>query len=109
MACAILVAPCTDFIPFLCLSMRRTVYDLRRSCKGKRCLLIHPPIEIAMLLRKTAVSAIAVSFVLALTACQEKEGPAEKAGKELDKAAAAIGEKIESAGDKVQGAISGGN
>lgn len=41
-----------------------------------------------------------------LTACQEKEGPAEKAGKELDKAASAIGNQLESVGEQIQGAVS---
>jgi len=60
-----------------------------------------------MTFRKTLLPAAAMSALLILTGCKEPEGPAEKAGKELDKAAAAIGENIESAGEQIQGAISG--
>lgn len=35
----------------------------------------------------------------------EKEGPAERAGKEIDKAAEKAGEKIEKAGDKIKDTI----
>ncbi len=37
---------------------------------------------------------------LTLSACQ-KEGPAEKAGKEIDKAAKDVGQSMEKAADKV--------
>ncbi|ROT46673.1 hypothetical protein [Pusillimonas sp. NJUB218] len=53
------------------------------------------------LIRSTA-AVLALGFVLA--GCQEKEGPAERAGKELDKAAASVGSAIENAGQKVQDA-----
>ncbi|MBC7202990.1 MAG: hypothetical protein H5U29_05620 [Pusillimonas sp.] len=36
-------------------------------------------------------------LLLALAGCQEKEGPAEKAGKEIDQAAAELGERVEKA------------
>jgi hypothetical protein len=39
--------------------------------------------------------------------CQEKEGPVEKAGKEVDKAAATVGQKIEKAGENIQDAAQG--
>lgn len=47
----------------------------------------------------------AAAVVVTLTACQDKEGPAEKAGKELDKAAAGVGQAIENAGDKIQNSV----
>lgn len=47
----------------------------------------------------------AAAVVVTLTGCQEKEGPAEKAGKELDKAAASVGQAIENAGDKIQNSV----
>lgn len=50
-----------------------------------------------------AVSAALLAvFVLAASGCQEPEGPAEKAGKEIDKAAASVGESIERAGEQLQ-------
>ena len=46
-------------------------------------------------------------LLVALSACQEKEGPVEKAGKEVDQAAQQAGEKIEEAGEKIQDAAQG--
>ena len=43
----------------------------------------------------------------ALFGCQKHEGPAESAGKEIDKAAKKTGEQIEKAGDKIQDAANG--
>lgn len=60
-----------------------------------------------MQLRRIFLSLLVLPFVLALGACQQKEGPAEKAGKELDKAAESIGKQIESIGDGIQGSVSG--
>lgn len=58
-----------------------------------------------MKFRKFAGSVIAaVAVVFSLAGCQEKEGPAEKAGKELDKAAANVGQAIQNAGEQIQGA-----
>ena len=57
----------------------------------------------------TAVLAVGV-LMLALFGCQKHEkheGPAESAGKEVDKAAKKTGEQIEKAGDKIQDAASG--
>lgn len=52
-------------------------------------------------LRSVAVTAV-LGFVLA--GCQEKEGPAERAGKELDKAASSVGSAVEDAGQKIRDA-----
>lgn len=51
------------------------------------------------------VAAIA-AFGIAMVGCQ-KEGPAERAGKSVDKAVEKVGNKIENAGDKVQDAVKG--
>ena len=48
-------------------------------------------------------------FLVALSACQAKEGPAEKAGKQVDQAAQQAGEKIEEAGENIQDAAQGDN
>lgn len=37
-----------------------------------------------------------------LAACEKKEGPGERAGKQLDKAVETTGQKIEEAGEKIQ-------
>lgn len=61
-----------------------------------------------MKLKKRPTAALAVSaLMLALLGCQKHEGPAESAGKEVDKAAQKTGEQIEKAGDKIQDAASG--
>lgn len=39
--------------------------------------------------------------------CEKKEGPVEKAGKEVDKAAATVGQKIEKAGENIQDTAKG--
>lgn len=52
--------------------------------------------------KKTLLSLLAASLLtVGLAACQ-KEGPAEKAGKEIDNAAATAGEKIQEAGKDIQ-------
>jgi hypothetical protein len=40
-------------------------------------------------------------LVAGLSGCQKKEGPAERAGKEIDKAAENTGHQIEKAADKI--------
>lgn len=47
------------------------------------------------------------ALLLAVSGCQKKEGPAEHAGKELDKATAKVGQQVEKAGDKIQDAAQG--
>ncbi len=49
-----------------------------------------------------ASTAVAMTALLmALSGCQKQEGPAEKAGKDIDKAAQQAGEKIDKAGQKL--------
>lgn len=49
---------------------------------------------------------VAGAMMLALSAC-EKEGPAERAGKEADKAVESVGKSIEKAGENIQDAAKG--
>jgi hypothetical protein len=44
------------------------------------------------------------ALAMGLAACEPKEGPAERAGKQVDKAFDTAGKKIESAGEKIQDA-----
>jgi hypothetical protein len=61
-----------------------------------------------MKLAKTVGAALAMSALLAaLAGCQKQEGPAEQAGKEVDKAAETVGEKVEKAGESIQDAAKG--
>ena len=41
------------------------------------------------------------ALLMALSGCQKQEGPAEKAGKEIDKSVEQAGEKIDKAGQKL--------
>jgi len=51
---------------------------------------------------KTINAALAMTALLAaLFGCQRQEGPAEQAGKEVDKAMEQAGEKVDSASEKV--------
>jgi predicted small lipoprotein YifL len=49
---------------------------------------------------------VAGALLFALSAC-EKEGPAERAGKEADKAVADVGKQIEKVGENIQDAAKG--
>ena len=44
------------------------------------------------------------ALIVALAGCQKPEGPAEHAGKEIDKATDKAGQQIEKAGDNIQDA-----
>lgn len=60
---------------------------------------------------KFAVKAGAVlvlgGLLVALTACQKSEGPAEKAGKEVDKAVGQVGQQVQKAGASIEDASKG--
>jgi hypothetical protein len=63
-----------------------------------------------MKLRKMAGAAVVVSVLFAaVTGCEKQEGPAEKAGKSVDKAMDKVGQQIEKAGESVQDAAKGEN
>jgi uncharacterized lipoprotein YehR (DUF1307 family) len=55
---------------------------------------------------RTLVSAgLAASIlVVGLSACEKKEGPAERAGKEIDKTVDKAGQQLEKAGQSIQDA-----
>ncbi|MES2236642.1 MAG: hypothetical protein V4500_02685 [Pseudomonadota bacterium] len=57
---------------------------------------------------KTASAVLSMgALLIALSACQKQEGPAERAGKEVDKAIDQAGQQVEKAGDKIQDAAKG--
>ena len=61
-----------------------------------------------MKLGKIFGAALAMSALLiALPGCQKQEGPAEHAGKEVDKAMEQAGVKVEQLGDRIQDAAKG--
>lgn len=47
------------------------------------------------------------ALLAALSGCQKQEGPAERAGKEVDKAVDKAGQQIEKAGERIQDAVKG--
>jgi len=55
------------------------------------------------MLRKVLLILCSVMIVIAFIACK-KEGPAEKAGTQIDKAVEKTGDKLEEAGNKVKDA-----
>jgi lysozyme family protein len=58
--------------------------------------------------RNSAIAAAAIGALIAgLSGCQKQEGPAEHAGKEIDKAIGKVGQNIEKAGEKIQDAAKG--
>jgi len=57
---------------------------------------------------KTLGVAVLISALfVGVYGCEKKEGPVEKAGKEVDKAAATVGQKIEKAGENIQDTAKG--
>ncbi|WP_153111033.1 hypothetical protein [Propionivibrio limicola] len=57
---------------------------------------------------KTIAVALVVGVVFAtLPGCQKQEGPAERAGKEVDQAVDKAGQQIEKAGENIQDAAKG--
>ncbi len=45
---------------------------------------------------------VLTAFFITLVGCQPQEGPAEKAGKQVDRAAEKIGQEVEKAGNSIQ-------
>lgn len=63
-----------------------------------------------MKISKSVMTGMAASaLVIVLSGCPQKEGPAEHAGKQVDKAMDKAGQQIEKAGEKVQDAAKGEN
>jgi predicted small secreted protein len=56
-------------------------------------------------MRSSIAVGLAMSvLILGLSACEKKEGPGERAGKEIDKAVENAGKKLEKAGQDIQDA-----
>ena len=51
----------------------------------------------------SAILAISI-LTVGLSACEKKEGPGERAGKQVDKAVENVGKKVEKAGENIQDA-----
>lgn len=56
-------------------------------------------------INRIIIAAAALGILAAGVSGCKKEGPLEKAGKEIDKAAEKTGDKIEKAGDKIKDAV----
>jgi hypothetical protein len=58
-----------------------------------------------MKFRNAACAGLALSLLLVgLSGCEKKEGPAERAGKQIDKSIESAGKQLEKAGEKIQDA-----
>ena len=56
-------------------------------------------------IKRGLVACVAVGIlVTGLAGCEKKEGPAERAGKEIDKSVEGAGKQLEKAGQKIQDA-----
>ena len=55
-----------------------------------------------MLLRNLAFALLFSAGTLGLAACEDNEGPAERAGESIDNATDRAGEAVEDAGDRMQ-------
>jgi hypothetical protein len=54
-------------------------------------------------LGKSVVVALVMSVLIAgVSGCQKKEGPVERAGKQIDKAVEKAGQQVEKAGEKIE-------
>jgi len=61
-------------------------------------------------LGKSVMAALVMSALIAgLFCCEKKEGPVERAGKQIDKAVEKAGQQIEKAGDKIEDAVKDAN
>jgi predicted small lipoprotein YifL len=56
---------------------------------------------------KTLISLIAVAALVSTLAGCEREGPAEKAGRQVDRAADKAARSVEKAGDNIRDAVNG--
>jgi hypothetical protein len=55
---------------------------------------------------KSLVAFLVLGILVAgVSGCKKKEGPMERTGKEIDKAAEKTGENIEKAGDKIKDSV----
>jgi hypothetical protein len=58
-----------------------------------------------MKIRSIVSTGLAISIlIVGLSACEKKEGPAERAGKEIDKTIEKAGQQLEKAGQQIQDA-----
>jgi len=61
-------------------------------------------------LGKSVMAALVVSvLIVGLFGCQKKEGPVERAGKQIDKAVEKAGQQVEKAGEKIEDAVKDAN
>jgi hypothetical protein len=57
-------------------------------------------------LRNRILATLGAAFLaVSVAACQPAEGPAERAGKQIDEAAEKVGDQVEKAGDKIKEAV----
>ena len=56
-----------------------------------------------MLTPKNAIYVFITSCCLAIAACQPAEGPAERAGRNIDKTADTVGDQVDKGADKAKG------
>jgi predicted acylesterase/phospholipase RssA len=61
-------------------------------------------------LGKSVITALVMGALIAgLFSCQKNEGPAERAGKQIDKAVDKAGQQMQKAGEKIEDAVKDAN
>ena len=61
-------------------------------------------------LGKSVIAALVMGALIAgLFSCQKNEGPAERAGKQIDKAVEKAGQQMQKAGEKIEDAVKDAN
>jgi hypothetical protein len=56
---------------------------------------------------RITATAVLCGLLASLAACQKPEGPAEKAGKDIDKAVGQVGQQVQKAGASIEDAAKG--
>jgi hypothetical protein len=59
--------------------------------------------------KSVMVALVTSALIVGLFGCQKKEDPAERAGKQIDKAVEKAGQQVEKAGEKIEDAAKGAN
>lgn len=92
-----------------CRGRRLSFASCRSDRQGRSCMASKSTREMQMMKLRESVSAVVVMCAVlgALAGCQKQEGPAERAGKEADKAVEKVGQQIEKAGESLQDTAKG--
>jgi hypothetical protein len=69
--------------------------------------VVHQEMQMMKLVHTVGAALAMSALLVALSGCQKQEGPAEHAGKQIDKSLEKAGQQMEKAGDSIQDAAKG--